>query len=98
MEDWRGGTVQNTLAIGDDHVALDIDQVTRTTPDSASHQERSYRRVNDTWSPCYGDSNTPTGGLWVTDLITLNHGQVTRTTLELIPPILTSTPYRWEEV
>ncbi|GFX91748.1 hypothetical protein TNCV_3529471 [Trichonephila clavipes] len=28
----------------------------------------------------------------------LNHGQVTRTTRELVPPLLTTTSHRWEDV
>ncbi|GFW80944.1 hypothetical protein TNCV_3780231 [Trichonephila clavipes] len=37
-----------------------------------------------------------TPGLLVTDRIILNHGLVTRMTLELIPPPLTSTPHTKE--
>ncbi|GFU78983.1 hypothetical protein TNCV_308241 [Trichonephila clavipes] len=37
-----------------------------------------------------------TPGLLATDLIILNHGEVTRTTPEL--PLLTSTPHQWEDV
>ncbi|GFX15590.1 hypothetical protein TNCV_2130781 [Trichonephila clavipes] len=33
-----------------------------------------------------------TRGLLATDLVLLNHGQVTRTTPELEPPLLTTTP------
>ncbi|GFX98380.1 hypothetical protein TNCV_4001491 [Trichonephila clavipes] len=36
--------------------------------------------------------------LLVTDLVILNHGQVTSTTPELVPPILTTTPHQREDV
>ncbi|GFT79009.1 uncharacterized protein TNCV_3093871 [Trichonephila clavipes] len=42
---------------------------------------------------------TPTaGGLLVKDHVILNHGQVTWTTPELAPPLLTPTPYQREDV
>ncbi|GFW20463.1 hypothetical protein TNCV_4547301 [Trichonephila clavipes] len=37
-------------------------------------------------------------GLLATDLVTMNHGQVTKTTPELAPPLLTTTPHQWEHV
>ncbi|GFU01659.1 hypothetical protein TNCV_1522001 [Trichonephila clavipes] len=37
-------------------------------------------------------------GLLVTDLVILNHGQVTSTAPELEPPLLTSTPHQREDV
>ncbi|GFW12334.1 hypothetical protein TNCV_815891 [Trichonephila clavipes] len=40
------------------------------------------------------DEILPTRGLLVTDLVNLNHGQVTRTTPELAPQLLTSTQTR----
>ncbi|GFW04865.1 uncharacterized protein TNCV_4881001 [Trichonephila clavipes] len=36
--------------------------------------------------------------LLATDLVILNHGQVTRTTPELALPLLTTTPQQWEDV
>ncbi|GFX65498.1 transposable element Tcb2 transposase [Trichonephila clavipes] len=39
-----------------------------------------------------------TRGLLVTDLIILKHGQVTRTTHELEPPLRTTTLHQWEDV
>ncbi|GFU42162.1 hypothetical protein TNCV_4553721 [Trichonephila clavipes] len=39
-----------------------------------------------------------TRGLLATDHVILNHGQVTWTTPELAPPLLTTTPYQREEV
>ncbi|GFS79560.1 uncharacterized protein TNCV_2370601 [Trichonephila clavipes] len=37
-------------------------------------------------------------GLLATDLVILNHGQVTRTTPDLAPPLLTTTPHQREDV
>ncbi|GFT77823.1 uncharacterized protein TNCV_4388001 [Trichonephila clavipes] len=37
-------------------------------------------------------------GLWATDHVILNHGQVTWTTPELAPPLLTTTPHQREDV
>ncbi|GFX51650.1 hypothetical protein TNCV_5013531 [Trichonephila clavipes] len=39
-------------------------------------------------------SRQTTRGLLETDLIILNHGQLTRTTPELAPSLLTTIPYR----
>ncbi|GFV94042.1 uncharacterized protein TNCV_3356891 [Trichonephila clavipes] len=39
-----------------------------------------------------------TRGLLATDHVILNHGQVTWTTPELAPPLLTTTPHRREDV
>ncbi|GFW43213.1 transposable element Tcb2 transposase [Trichonephila clavipes] len=39
-----------------------------------------------------------TRGLLATDHVILNHGQVTWTTLELAPPLLTTTLHQWEDV
>ncbi|GFX93262.1 uncharacterized protein TNCV_4761411 [Trichonephila clavipes] len=39
-----------------------------------------------------------TRGLLVTDHVILNHGQVTWTTPELEPPVLTTTPHQREDV
>ncbi|GFW74949.1 uncharacterized protein TNCV_2678171 [Trichonephila clavipes] len=39
-----------------------------------------------------------TRGLLATDHVILNHGQVTWTTSELAPPLLTTTPHHWEDV
>ncbi|GFU14272.1 uncharacterized protein TNCV_3579391 [Trichonephila clavipes] len=40
----------------------------------------------------------PTRGLLATDHVILNHGQVTWTTPELAPPLLTITPHQREDV
>ncbi|GFV17056.1 uncharacterized protein TNCV_656091 [Trichonephila clavipes] len=37
-------------------------------------------------------------GLLATDHVILNHGQVTWTTPELAPPLLTTTPHQWKDV
>ncbi|GFX72615.1 uncharacterized protein TNCV_4062111 [Trichonephila clavipes] len=39
-----------------------------------------------------------TRALWATDHVILNYGQVTSTTPELAPPLLTTTPHQWEDV
>ncbi|GFW11730.1 uncharacterized protein TNCV_43651 [Trichonephila clavipes] len=39
-----------------------------------------------------------TRGLLATDHVILNHGQVTWTTPELAPPLLTTAPHHWEDV
>ncbi|GFU28504.1 uncharacterized protein TNCV_1410411 [Trichonephila clavipes] len=44
------------------------------------------------------ERGTPTRGLLATDLVILNHGQVTWTTPELEPPLLTTTPHQREDV
>ncbi|GFW64786.1 uncharacterized protein TNCV_4450881 [Trichonephila clavipes] len=41
---------------------------------------------------------TTTRGLLATDYVILNHGQVTWTTPELAPPLLTTTPHQREDV
>ncbi|GFW37703.1 uncharacterized protein TNCV_415891 [Trichonephila clavipes] len=43
-------------------------------------------------------SRRPTRGLLATDHVILNHGQVTWTTPELAPPLLTTTPHQWEDI
>ncbi|GFW10934.1 uncharacterized protein TNCV_4459091 [Trichonephila clavipes] len=45
---------------------------------------------------CMGEGATQ--GLLATDNVILNHGQVTWTTLELAPPLLTTTPHQREDV
>ncbi|GFX46914.1 uncharacterized protein TNCV_4040581 [Trichonephila clavipes] len=53
----------------------------------------------DTNFPSYHfTSMGATRGLWVTDHVILNHGQVTWTTPELAPPLLTTTPHQREDV
>ncbi|GFY01777.1 protein ABHD11 [Trichonephila clavipes] len=44
------------------------------------------------------DIKQPTRGLLATDHVILNHGQVTWTTPELAPPLLTTTPHQREDV
>ncbi|GFV69884.1 uncharacterized protein TNCV_1982511 [Trichonephila clavipes] len=48
-------------------------------------------------TPIYSRSQT-TRGLLATDHVILNHGQVTWTTPELAPPLLTTTPHQREDV
>ncbi|GFY05124.1 uncharacterized protein TNCV_3269961 [Trichonephila clavipes] len=48
------------------------------------------------WTHCSRDEAIR--GLLVTDHAILNHGQVTWTTPELAPPLLTATPYQREDV
>ncbi|GFW02873.1 transposon Tf2-6 polyprotein [Trichonephila clavipes] len=43
-------------------------------------------------------AHEPTRGLLATDHVILNHGQVTWTTPELAPPLLTTTPHQREDV
>ncbi|GFU17981.1 uncharacterized protein TNCV_318711 [Trichonephila clavipes] len=45
-----------------------------------------------------GDLSPSTRGLLATDHVILNHGQVTWTTPELAPPLLTITPHQREDV
>ncbi|GFV83109.1 uncharacterized protein TNCV_2802351 [Trichonephila clavipes] len=51
---------------------------------------RHVPRVQKIWEP--------TRGLLATDHVILNHGQVTWTTPELAPPLLTTTPHQREDV
>ncbi|GFY27663.1 uncharacterized protein TNCV_911141 [Trichonephila clavipes] len=44
------------------------------------------------------EHNPATRGLLATDHVILNHGQVTWTTPELAPPLLTTTPHQREDV
>ncbi|GFT06156.1 uncharacterized protein TNCV_1595631 [Trichonephila clavipes] len=44
------------------------------------------------------EDNFSTRGLLATDHVILNHGQVTWTTPELAPPLLTTTPHQREDV
>ncbi|GFX97292.1 uncharacterized protein TNCV_1076631 [Trichonephila clavipes] len=53
-------------------------------PDASHSEERVYTHA--------------TRGLLETDHVILNHGQVTRTTPELAPPLLTTTPHQREDV
>ncbi|GFT49227.1 uncharacterized protein TNCV_4582401 [Trichonephila clavipes] len=62
--------------------------------------EKSYQMT----SLAYADSNQNVNevparrGLLATDHVILNHGQVTWTTPELAPPLLTTTPHQREDV
>ncbi|GFW21720.1 uncharacterized protein TNCV_2529191 [Trichonephila clavipes] len=59
-----------------------------TLNDSAMEEnEKTYRKNLE-----------PTRGLLATDHVILNHGQVTWTTPELAPPLLTTTPHQREDV
>ncbi|GFS66966.1 uncharacterized protein TNCV_3718461 [Trichonephila clavipes] len=51
--------------------------------------------ADDPSNPSYGSA---TRGLLATDHVILNHGQVTWTTPELAPPLLTTTPHQREDV
>ncbi|GFT24252.1 uncharacterized protein TNCV_2064761 [Trichonephila clavipes] len=46
----------------------------------------------------FGNLLSATRGLLATDHVILNHGQVTWTTPELAPPLLTTTPHQQEDV
>ncbi|GFW00704.1 uncharacterized protein TNCV_2304771 [Trichonephila clavipes] len=48
--------------------------------------------------PCASEAQTATRGLLATDHDILNHGQVTWTTPELAPPLLTATSHQREDV
>ncbi|GFU31228.1 uncharacterized protein TNCV_1742221 [Trichonephila clavipes] len=56
--------------------------------------------VNETYESriLEGESSSATRGLLATDHVILNHGQVTWTTPELAPPLLTTTPHQREDV
>ncbi|GFT77021.1 hypothetical protein TNCV_1099171 [Trichonephila clavipes] len=54
--------------------------------------------TEENYSPYLPLSKAATRRLLATDIVILNHSQVTRTTPELAPPLLTSTPYQGEEV
>ncbi|GFT15956.1 uncharacterized protein TNCV_3315211 [Trichonephila clavipes] len=64
------------------------------------------RQILSASSPLHGGSSVateletsrPTRGLLATDHVILNHGQVTWTTPELAPPLLTTTPHQREDV
>ncbi|GFW35668.1 uncharacterized protein TNCV_4435191 [Trichonephila clavipes] len=59
--------------------------------------EKLNERI-DRLSISSGRSPYPTRGLLATDHVILNHGQVTWTTPELAPPLLTTTPHQREDV
>ncbi|GFX99423.1 uncharacterized protein TNCV_1080671 [Trichonephila clavipes] len=48
--------------------------------------------------PRFVPCRAPTRGLLATDHVIFNHGQVTWTTPELAPPLLTTTPHQREDV
>ncbi|GFX15449.1 uncharacterized protein TNCV_3303781 [Trichonephila clavipes] len=50
------------------------------------------------WSQIWRPRMPSTRGLLATDHVILNHGQVTWTTPELAPPLLTTTPHQREDV
>ncbi|GFV34943.1 uncharacterized protein TNCV_3482381 [Trichonephila clavipes] len=59
-------------------------------PGTNAAVESGFPISNDFW--------TTTRGLLATDHVILNHGQVTLTTPELAPPLLTTTPHQREDV
>ncbi|GFS80362.1 uncharacterized protein TNCV_3447971 [Trichonephila clavipes] len=60
------------------------------SPISRFRSPSPYRRSSQ--------SPSPTLGLLASDHVILNHGQVTWTTSELAPPLLTTTPHQREDV
>ncbi|GFX28293.1 uncharacterized protein TNCV_1125471 [Trichonephila clavipes] len=60
--------------------------------------ERIVRQALVDLSDSFNDRSRPTRGLLATDHVILNHGQVTWTTPELAPPLLTTTPHQREDV
>ncbi|GFW74050.1 uncharacterized protein TNCV_545741 [Trichonephila clavipes] len=60
----------------------------------------SFDSFNVHRCPLHGGSSVAlaTRGLLATDHVILNHGQVTWTTPELAPPLLTTTPHQREDV
>ncbi|GFU88833.1 uncharacterized protein TNCV_4445101 [Trichonephila clavipes] len=57
---------------------------------------RDYTPTSCQWA--YQVPLVPTRGLLATDHVILNHVQVTWTTPELAPPLLTTTPHQREDV
>ncbi|GFU75160.1 uncharacterized protein TNCV_2056031 [Trichonephila clavipes] len=53
---------------------------------------------NDDYDTAVLSGTQGTRGLLATDNVILNHGQVTWTTPELAPPLLTTTPHQREDV
>ncbi|GFW04487.1 uncharacterized protein TNCV_878561 [Trichonephila clavipes] len=54
--------------------------------------------VDPVWKFADGGASTATREFLATDLVILNHGQVTKTTPELAPPLLTATPHQREDI
>ncbi|GFW85555.1 uncharacterized protein TNCV_852071 [Trichonephila clavipes] len=63
---------------------------------SRMYQETS--QCNAEWIPSSYQLSRTARGLLATDHVILNHGQVTWTTPELEPPLLTTTPHQREDV
>ncbi|GFV57558.1 uncharacterized protein TNCV_4399141 [Trichonephila clavipes] len=64
--------------------SIDENEKTKTTSVHTSFEMKNLMKI--------------TRGLLVTDHVILNHGQVTWTTPELAPPLLTTTPHQREDV
>ncbi|GFX69334.1 transposable element Tcb2 transposase [Trichonephila clavipes] len=73
----------------------------------AGHPSQGCFGLQSHCAPCYffnkasfypSDFSFTTRGLLATDHVILNHGQVTWTTPELAPPLLTTTPHQREDV
>ncbi|GFV97906.1 hypothetical protein TNCV_5069461 [Trichonephila clavipes] len=63
----------------------------------SNNQFASLRRKGHRWTrPQQKSRNKAT--FWATDLIILSHDQITRTTLELSPPLQTTTPRQWQNL
>ncbi|GFU13844.1 uncharacterized protein TNCV_940321 [Trichonephila clavipes] len=71
----------------------DSDSLYHRDSDSFHRDSDSFHRDSD--SLYHRDT---TRGLLATDHVILNHGQVTWTTPELAPPLLTTTPHQREDV
>ncbi|GFW97806.1 uncharacterized protein TNCV_1425691 [Trichonephila clavipes] len=94
-------------AFGDGFVILNHGQGTWTTPELAPFSPNhpitptggrlSPRQIQRA-SLLYTGGSYATRGLLATDHVILNHGQVTWTTPELAPPLLTTTPHQREDV
>ncbi|GFV53742.1 hypothetical protein TNCV_1268271 [Trichonephila clavipes] len=63
------------------------------SPWGASRRKRYVADPSKIWNL----ASAPTRGLLATDLVILNHGQVTWMTPELAPPLPTTTPHQRED-
>ncbi|GFY10342.1 uncharacterized protein TNCV_2630191 [Trichonephila clavipes] len=75
---------------------------TRTSPTAMSPTRLITSRLTEAGSllpPVYSEAwAKATQGLLATDHVISSHGQVTWTTPELAPPLITTTPHQWEDV
>ncbi|GFX70877.1 retrovirus-related Pol polyprotein from transposon TNT 1-94 [Trichonephila clavipes] len=76
--------------------------VSKTSTETPSTSEKpDVSSDNHSLIPCTEVKwirNIATRGLLATDHVILNHGQLTWTTPELAPPLLTTPPHQWEDV